>query len=86
MYALLDHSLADIREQAVACLGAFAAQHPAARDYLLQNNGLAPLLHFAQPSQPMSMLRKVRFEIFLLASCFADMITHVSVLVLSWPA
>ena len=61
VYGLLDHSLADIREQAVACLGAFAAQHPAARDYLLQNNGLAPIMFFAQPSQPISMLRKVSF-------------------------
>ncbi len=44
----------------MACLGAFAAQHPAARDYLLQNNGLAPLLRFANPTLPLGMLRKVR--------------------------
>jgi hypothetical protein len=66
VYSLLEHASADIREQAVACLGAFAAQHPVARDYLLQNNGLAPLLRFAQPSQPISMLRKVSFVL----ACF----------------
>lgn len=66
VYALLDHASSDIREQAVACLGAFVAQHPAARDYLLQNNGLAPLLRFAQPTQPVSMLRKVSFVL----ACF----------------
>jgi hypothetical protein len=59
VYGLLDHALEDIREQAVACLGAFCAQHPLARDYLLQNNGLAPLLRFANPTMPLSMLRKV---------------------------
>lgn len=61
VYALLEHPLEDIREQAIACLGAFAAQHPPARDYLLQNNGLAPLLVFANPTQPINMLRKVSF-------------------------
>ena len=50
----------------VLILVVFSAQHPAARDYLLQNNGLAPLLRFAQPTQPVSMLRKVSFVL----ACF----------------
>ena len=61
VYQLLDHSLADIREQAVACLGAFASQHPLARDYLLKNNGLMPLLKFANPNSSLPMLRRVSF-------------------------
>lgn len=61
IYELLDHQMPEIRNQAIACLGAFAAQHPAARDFLLQNNGLVPLLRFANLTQPLDTLQKVSF-------------------------
>eukprot|EP01128_Nolandella_sp_AFSM9_P010431 TRINITY_DN7206_c0_g1_i1.p1 TRINITY_DN7206_c0_g1~~TRINITY_DN7206_c0_g1_i1.p1 ORF type:complete len:1094 (+),score=255.51 TRINITY_DN7206_c0_g1_i1:127-3408(+) len=73
VFQLCASPVLEVMNQAVICVGAFAAHNPETRDFLLQNGVLEPLLKLVRTDAPVDLLINVSWSLAVLCG-----VTHPS--------